>query len=314
MARIFKRKEGVVNYEATTQQRLQLSRNYHVQNYLVKLEVNHDNATAVFSDEGLFSLINGIQLVGNGNENIKQIPGNKLYLDNLVATSKSGKSSIQTADGTGKVSYVYGIINLSMPRVSRPHDTILNTGVFQSLDLNVDWGASASLGTGITVNSAKLTVYSNQLIGYKRNAGETIKYFEETSLSEEVTASTNEMTINLPIQKLYKSLSVVASVDGKRSNAVVNAIKIKSGTTVMVEWDAEALQTFNDFNYGIQNGEDMAGVYIVDFTERGRLSDLLDTINNFNTLELVLDVTKQTGTNFVTVYSDVVKQTNITEA
>jgi len=314
MARIFKRKEGVVNYEASTQQRLQLSRNYHVQNYLVKLEVNHDNATAVFTDENLFSLINGIQLVGNGNENIKQIPGNKLYIDNVVATGKSGKKDIKTANGTGLVSYVYGIIHLSMPRVSRPHDTILNTGVFQSLDLNIDWGAAANLGAGITINSAKLTVYSNQLIGYKRNPGETIKYFEETSLSEEVTATTSEMTINLPVKKLYKALSIVAKVNGIRNASVINGIKIKSGTTVMVEWDAEALSVFNDFNYDIQNNENMTGVYVIDFAERGRLSDMLDTVNNFNTLELVLNVTKQTGTNFIDIYSDVVKQTNITEA
>ncbi len=313
MARIFKRKEGVITYEASTQQRLQLSRNYHVQNYLVKLEVTHTNLTASFKDEGLWALINSIQLVGNGNENIKQMPGNKVYLDNLMASGKSGNKSIKTADGTGLVSYVYGLINLSMPGTARPHDTILNTGIFQSLDLNIDWGSDASLGTGITVTGAKLTVYSNQLINYKRNPGETIKYFEETSLSEEVTASATEMTINLPVQKLYKALAVVATVDGVRSNAVVNGIKLKSGTTVFVEWDAEALRVFNDFNYRVGNNENMNGIYVIDLTERGRLTDMLNTISNFNTLELVLNVTKQTGTNFVTVYSDTVKQTTITE-
>jgi len=313
MARIYKRKEGVIAFTPSTQQRLQLSRNYHVNNYLVKLEVTHTNATAIFKDEGLFSLINGLQLVGNGNENIKQIPGNKIWIDNVIATGKSGKKNIVTADGTDQVSYVYGIINLSIPNSVRAIDTILNTGVFQSLDLNIDWGSSASLGTGITVTDAKLTVYSNQLVNYKRNDGETIKYYEETSLAEEVTATTNEMTINLPIQKLYRSLSVVAMVDGKRSDAVIKGLKLKSGTTVIIDWDAEALRVFNDFNYGIENDEDLKGVHVIDFAERGRLSDMLDTINNFNTLELVLDVEKQSGTNFVNVFSDVVRQTAITE-
>lgn len=313
MARIFKRKEGVVNFEASTQQRLQLSRNYHVQNYLVKLEVTHTNATAAFRDENLFSLINGIQLVGNGNENIKQIPGNKLFIDNIFSAGKSAKNSIVKTDGAGKVSYAYAFINLSMPGSSRPHDTILNTAVFQSLDLNIDWGSSSSLGTGITITSAKLTVYSNQLIGYAREAGETIKYYEETALSEEVTATTSEMTINLPVNKMYKAITVVATVDGIRSDAVVKGLKIKSGTTVIIEWDAEALAAYNDMNYRVENDEDLRGILIADFCERGRLSDMLNTISNFNTLELVLNVEKQSGTNFVTVYSDVVKQTSITE-
>jgi len=316
MSRIFKRKEGVIKYTPSTQQRLQLSRNYHVQNYLVKLTVTHTNSTAIFADDRLFSLINSIQLVGNGNENIKQIPGNKLYISNLVFTGQEALTDIKTADGTGLVSYVYGIINLSLPKTVRPQDTILNTGIFQSLDLNVEWGSSANLGTGITVTSADLTVYSNQLVNYKRNVGETIKYFEETSLVEEVTATTTQMTINLPVNKLYKSLNITSVLGNKRVNTIINSIKVKSGTTVIVEWDAQALQDYNIFNYNIHNSGDFTGIYVVDFTERGRLSDVLNTMqgSGFNTLELVLDVTKQTGgTNFVNVYPDTLKDTTITE-
>lgn len=316
MARVFKRKEGVIPFTANTQQRLQLSRNYHVQNYLVKLTVTHDNSTASFKDNKLWSLINSVQLVGNGNENIKQIPGNKLYISNLVYTGQEAKSDIKTADGINLVSYVYGILNLSVPKTVRPQDTILNTGLFQSLDLNIEWGASANLGTGITVKDADLTVYSNQLVNYKRNPGETVKYFEETSLIEEVTASTTQMTINLPVNKLYKALDIVSTLDGKRVDNIINGIKVKSGTTVIVEWDAEALQEYNIFNYGIRNSADFTGCYVVDFTERGRLSDVLNTMSGsgFNTLELVLDVTKQSGTNFITVYPETIKDTNITEA
>ncbi len=259
MARVYKRKEGVIAFTPSTQQRLQLSRNYHVNRYLVKLEVKHTNATAKFKDENLFALINGLQLVGNGNENIKQIPGNKIWIDNVIATGKSGKSKIEKANGD-KVSYVWGFIHLSMPNVVRPIDTILNSGVFQSLDLNIDWGSSANLGSGITVTSANLTVYSDQLINYKRNAGETIKYYEETSLNEEVTASTTEMTIQLPVNKLYKALTIVGVVDGKRNNALIKGIKLKSGTTVIMDWNAEALRVFNDFNYGIENDEVLTGL------------------------------------------------------
>ncbi|WP_331773813.1 hypothetical protein [Sulfurospirillum sp. 1612] len=317
MARTFKRKEGSLSFTASTQTRLQLSRNYHVESYLVKIKVTHTNgASPKFYNEGVLSLINGIQLVGNGNENIKQIPGNKLYIDAILSNGKQGKTVLDTTASTsGLVSYVWAKINLSMPNSVRPWDTILNTGVFQSLDLIVDWGSSANMGEDITITAADMTVYSNQLIGYTRGKGEVIKYYEETALKEEVTSTNSEFTITLPINKLYRSLVVAATVDNIRSGNVIKGLKVKSGTTVIVDWDSEALNEFNKEHFRIEGDQDFTGIYVIDFAERGRLSDVLNTLTGgFNTLELVLDVEKQSGSNFVQVYSDTVKQTSITEA
>ena len=315
MARSYKRKEGFLTYAPSTQSRLELSRNYHMQNLLCKLTVTHDNgASPSFNDEDVAALINGVQVVANGNITLKSVPASKFIIDNLMASGRRGFSSINTtADATDATSHVWFMINFSMPGIIRPHDTILNTALFQSFDLLVDWGSSASIGTDITVKDARLDVFSSSLIGYKRNPGETIKNYIESSLKEEITASSNEYTIQLPVNKLYRSISIVAQVDGKRNDDVINSIKIKSGTTTFAEWDAEALRAHNNFNYRIENDEDTKGIYIVDFCERGRLTDLLNTVRDFNTLEVVLNVTKQSGTNFVQVLTDYVEQTGVVE-
>ncbi|MDX1808306.1 MAG: hypothetical protein R3331_02075 [Sulfurospirillaceae bacterium] len=318
MAQSLKVKENSATWAASTQSRIPLSRNYHVENYLVKIKVTHDNgATPVFYNEGVFSLINNIQLIGNGNENIKQMPANKLYIDSILRSGKNGGNSLDTtANKTGLTSYVWARINLSMPNSVRPWDTILWTKPFQSLDLMIDWASSANIGSNITVTAAEMTVFSNQLIGYSRAKGEVIKYYEETALKEEVTGTNAQLTFNLPVNKLYRAISIVSTINGLRADTVINSIKLKSGQTVFCDWDAEAFNEHNKETYRIESSTDFKGIYVVDFAERGRLSDMLNTIvaqGGYNTLELVLNVTKQTGSNFVDVYFDTVKQTTATE-
>ncbi len=315
MARVFKRKENQTSFTASTQSRIELSRNYHMQSLLVKLSVNHDNgASAEFNDALLWSLINSIEIVANGNENIKQIPASKLYLDNIVGTGMNGLNSItQTVSTAGNDSYVWARIDFSMPNTIRPHDTILNTALFSTFDLLVNWGSASTMGTDLTINSASLEVFSNSLVNYKRNAGETIKYFKETSLMEEITSSTTEFTISMPVQKLYKGISIVSTIDNARSNDVINRIIIKSGTTVFIDWDFQALQAENNMEFTPELTSSLDGIAVINFAQRGRLSDMLDTMSSFNTLEVVLDVTKQTGINRVYVLSDTVENTNVIE-
>lgn len=313
MARLFEKKEGQIAYSASTQARLPLSRNYHMQFLLLTLKVTHDNASAVFNDESLFSLINSIEVVANGNQNLKQVPASKLYLNNVINTGKEGIKDIKTANGTNLVSYVTAMVPFSLFGTIRPYDTILNTAVFSTFDFLVNWGSDASIGSGITVKSAVLDIASSSLVGYKRNADETIKHFKETSLVEQVNSTTNELTISMPVQKIYKSLTIMGMVDKKRNAALIKGIKIKSGTTVIIDLDAETIKAKNLFDYRPDETALLDGVYVIDFLIRGKLSDALDTINNFNTLEVVLDVEKQTGTNNVYILSDTIENTNVVE-
>lgn len=313
MSRIFERKEGQSNYSPSTQTRMELSRNYHTQYLLCKLTVTHDNSSAVFSDEAVFGLINHLEVVANGNNTIKAIPSKKLYIDSLLGTTKRGVNDIKTADGTNLVSTVWAMIPFSIFNTIRPHDTILNTAVFKTFDLLVNWGSDSSIGSGITVKSAKLDVWSSSLVGYKRNAGETIKYFLENNLTDEVNNTTTDKEIKLPTGKIYKSITVVASVDGKRNDNIIKGLKIKSGTTVIVDLDADALRAKNIFEFKPENYDLMKGIYVIDFAVRGRLSDCLDTTRDFNTLELVLDVEKQAGKNDINVLSDIIQDTTAVE-
>ncbi len=315
MARLFERKENQATYVEGTQSRIELSRNYQMQALLCKLTVKHTNgAHPVFNDAMLFALINSIEVVANGNENIKQLPSSKLYIDNIISTSRLGlKDIVVTPNVADKESYVFFKIDFSMPNSARPHDTILNTSLFTTFGMLINWGSSNTIGTDIDVKSATIEVASTSLVGYTRNKGETIKYFKESSLSEEITSTTSEFTITMPVKKLYRAITIMSTVDNKRNDNVIKRVIIKSGTTVFVDWDFDFLRAMNNMEFKPESASSLTGICVIDFAKRGRLSDVLNTVASFNTLEIVLSVEKQTGNNKVHVFSDCVEDTNVVE-
>lgn len=311
MARIFERFEGQAEYKSGVQGRVALSRDYHMQYLLVKLSLVHDNAAnADFKDEEIFSIINNIEVVANGNQNLKQIPASKLYINNIVSSSMRGLNNIVKTEGADRNSYVFAMIPFSYPNTIRSHDTILNTRLFSTFELIVNWGSDATIGTGVTVKSGKLEVYSNSLINYTGEHSQAVTYFKETALNKDVTSSANEFEIELPVYKMYKSLSIVSTVDGKRVNSVINHIRIKSGTTTFVDLPAEVLRAENVFQYSPESVDLLKGIHVVDFMQRGRNKDALNTISEFRTLQVVLSVTKQSGTNKIEIFSDTLETVN----
>lgn len=312
MSRIYGTKEGQAPYTEGNQSRIELTRNYHIECYNCKLTVNHTNTSAVFKNEDLLSLINSIQIIADGNETIKSVPASKFHISNIMVSGRKGLQEVNKADGT-KESYVWFRIYFAVPYLARPMDTVFNTAVYSSLNMLINWANASKVGTGIVINNAKLDVYSHALTGYARNEGEKIIHFKETYLKKEVTATTNQLTIDLPTKQMYKAFSIVSTIDDKRVTNVINSITLKSGTTVIVQLDADEIKSLNYNDYAVQSSGDLDGVYIVDFLTRDRLSDLLNTIGQFNTLELVFDVTKQAGLNELHIYSDIIESTNKVE-
>lgn len=304
MARKYLRKEGQAAFSAATQARIQLSRNYHVRYLVCKLTVNHTNTSASFLTDGMANLINSIQIVGNGNKTIKHVDVKKLVANAVYGNGKAMQSTLETADGA-QTSTLYFTVDFSKRGMVRPNDTIENSSLYTTFDMLIDWASESSLGTGIVVDSAKIEVNSNQLVGYTRNPGERIAHSVESQLTEEITSSTTEYQINLPVNKIYQRLLIASTRDGNKVNTIINGVKLKSGTTIFAEWSADDLKADNIDRFGILADNSVDGLLMLDLVDRGRNSDALDTRKDFNTLELVLDVTKQTGVNKVTVYTDV---------
>jgi hypothetical protein len=143
--RIFNRVEGVLPYAEGAQGNIELSRNYHVDKYILELEVDITNAASgiVYNDDILFKLINRIELIADGGLNIKQISGEKLVYNSIFDIGQKGKTVFSASDGTQTLVQT-AEINLIIPNELRPNDTILYTKNFNTLNLEITF-ADASI-------------------------------------------------------------------------------------------------------------------------------------------------------------------------
>lgn len=294
--RPFYKKEPSIKYSASTQGTARLSRNYHLDHLIIKLKVNMTNSTAVLKNGTLLDLFNKIELVSNGSNYHKVLNPIGINVTQIVNYKTLGKRSVDLTDGA-KDNYAYFRIDFSLSEMKKNFDTIENVALFDTFDLNVDWGDASSLGTGIVVNSASLEISSVHAIGYKRPKGTKILRNIESNASYEITGANDQFKIDLTTEQYYDKLFVCATADGAMSDTVVKNIILKSGETVIYNFDAEALQADNITEYEPKVQTDLKGVYILDFTKlRRSLDDVLDThsvSSNFKTLDLVLDVEKQ---------------------
>jgi hypothetical protein len=317
-ARIFYRKEGVLPFVASSLNILQLSRNYHVRQYILTLKATVVNgATPVYFNDNLFNLINSIRLVGNGNVNLKQIPAEKLVYNSIINKGIKGKTSIvKTASGTFE-QYQTATIDLIVPDSFRPEDTLLNTKVFDTLNLEVNWADSVALGTGVTVESASLEVSSFQMIGFEGNLDKRVAYYKEVGSKYSVTADSDNYLITLPVQQFYEGFLLTAKKANLLNSNIIKNIRIKSGTTIFIDLPAETIQRENEFSAGIKSDVSNEGLYYLDFTPRGYLTDMLNTVvkdGGFNTLELELVVKNTDATTVVNVYYNYLDFLNDNEA
>jgi hypothetical protein len=313
MARVYNRKEGTIEYAEGVQKTLELSRNYHVLKYIATLKLEVTNgATPVYYDDNLFRSISTLTLVANGSLNIKQIPAEKLLYNSLFDNGRILYTDItKTASGTFIQTQVVEI-NLIIPNEIRPLDTIFNTKIFNTLNLNVTWADSVAIGSGVTIVSGELHISSHQLVGYQRNANEPIKYYKEVASQFNVTANNNNYLIKLDPNQYYLGFLIAAKKNNVLDNTIIKNLRIKSGTTVFMDLNAETMQRLNEIDAKTITQGSTKGLYYLDFTPRNRLSDMLNTVQNaggFNTLELELDVTNTNASTYISVFPEFVEMT-----
>ncbi|MDR1976517.1 MAG: hypothetical protein LBQ18_05945 [Campylobacteraceae bacterium] len=317
MARVYNRKEGQIEYQTGTTKILPLSRNYHVLKYYLTITAEIANgASPVYFDDNLFRLISKVSLVANGSLNLKIIPGEKLVYNSIFDIGRRGKTAInKTANGTYIQSQT-AEINLIIPNELRPMDTVLFTRNFETYNLEVEFATAAALGTDITVNSATVDVSSQQLIGYSRSKGERINFFKETARKQKVVSDNNALSISLDVNQFYTGFLIAVKRDNVLTDAVLKNILVKSGTVVFMDTAAETIKRINEYDSKIMNFDENVGLYYLDFTPRGRLSDMLNTVQSaggFNTLDLVLDVKNTNSDTEIAIYPEYVEITSTFE-
>ncbi len=197
---------------------------------------------------------------------------------------------------------LHAVLPFEMYRAMTPIDTLLQSANLATLEFIVDWGAAkdwvdATNDRTVTINSAALEVQSEEYVGVK--ADQKFAVNKESSMEKEVTATASDFQIDLPVGNLYRAIVIAPRADGKPLATIVNNVQIKSGTEVFKNVKAAHLLDVAKVRYGLESWP--TGYLVLEFVTDDLLSESLDA-RQLSSLEIVLDVTKQAGTNKLHIY------------
>lgn len=297
-----RRKLETLNYEKNASKSIALPRNYSYQGLYLTLKavITIVTADATAYTNAPWKLIKRIEVIANGRDSLKNIDGVALaMLNKFMQGAANYFSTVPVAVGASQAFESSLYLPFAMPRAVKPVDTYLNAPDFGTLEFRITFGSEADMysanSANVTITSASVSVQSLESIG----AGRAPLINKVGIIEKEVTATASEFSVPINVGNSFRGFLVRAEVDGNPSDSVINSVVLRSGTEVYCKTDYNQIRNENKLHFGVESMP--SGYLFIDFCPDGYLTESLDT-KGFSNLELVCDVTKQSGTNKITVY------------
>jgi len=331
-SKVLERELGSITFAASQTRTLQLPRNYAYRGLSLKLVCNLTRLTTAGTDVNdpcdcaPAQLIKNLQVIANGRDVIKNIDFETLHRANQIRCgTRPYISATNWSGGADKAAIdmiIHAYISFEMWRAIHPVDTLFDSAGLATLDLIITFGTGmdtmdatwqARAGAAVTVNSATLYIAAIEEVGIP--AGTSFLINKEYKLRRQVTATSNNFQIDLPVGNAFRAFIIKTISDLRPVNTILNNIKIKSGTEVYKNRIASFLQMDNRlFNqlevpetWNLAAAEDhwlienlLEGYYLVEFCPDGRLTQCLDT-SRLSSLEFELDVTAVGTTDLIEI-------------
>lgn len=241
-------------------------------------------AGPALSREQLAGTVTKLDIIANGQDTIISIPGKHLYFMNFQDASKEPNYSIDnTASSSNRVQQLTLYLPFGLTRAAVPEDTLLDARNFSSLVCAVTWSAAA-IGTNHTITSGSLRI---ETVEYANVDDAQPFARHEIGWSQGNLSATGRLSFNLDYggNNQYKRLFVLTRDNsGALSNVQIDNIGVRSRAFYYLDSPADLIQDKNLLDYAIAVN---TGVYVIDFTTDGKMSQRLDARN---LSELVLEV------------------------
>lgn len=307
------REVGFKTYSASGQETLSMPRDYAYIDIMIelyaKITVASGNTSGTLRDLAPAQLLRHLELRANGRDVIKSLDFESLSrLTHIRYGTAPNNTLLVNGDAqTNTECYVYAILPLAMWRSVKPFDTLFNAKPLSTLELIMTFGTIADIycddapgNRTSSVVEARVYIASKESVGLEANA--VLPLNKEALIESEVTATSTEHKIQLNYAKdlAYRCLVLKAMEYNCVRNTVVNDIQLKSGGVIFYRLAGRRTRARNKSIFAVETMP--TGYYVIDFCEDGRLADSLDT-SGLSSLDLVLDVTKLTGTTKIRVYT-----------
>lgn len=279
-------------------------------------------ATATGKAESPLQLIQKIELLGDGRKVYWAISGRDAYRLSALMMGKAGELSAPVLTvGTNPFAATFQVHHEAVG-MRMPPDSFFDPRRHEEIELRITWGAAtdiATIGGGGTI-AIDAATYLDCLLEQTTEGGEAIQFNRLISYREFTVAATNQTeSFEVSRNGLLVGIMFRTDRDGVPVNNIINKINLKSDSSFLhadgLRWDT--LQGKNTIEHHLDRPQSLLGTagYSATFAptdfadniegycflpliEDGMLSSALNTLA-LNTLEVVLDITKTSGTEVI---------------
>ena len=269
-----KRKVEQIDWSASTLVSRDLPKTVY-RNRKLDLSLTHTNRAASATLLEVMEMVSKLELVINGQDNIQVAPLFHLYYQNLFDFSQTPVSNVADHTAGSGTSYVSLIMPQMIARGARKNDTVLDARKLSSLVLNANWGAASGL-TDATVTAGYLGIdtdeYANVPEAFQLGRHEFA--YESRNLD-----SVGDIQIKLDTggRNIYYRVWIYTfNSSDVLANSLITNIELGTRNVPIININADRLQFDNMMKYSISR---QTGVYCLDLTTDGRMSECLNAVN-----------------------------------
>jgi hypothetical protein len=252
------------------------------------------NTAAGVQRGGGWGVIRRLELILDGGETLISLPGSALP---FLAGHWSGhfpRLNPQLGDATTANPLLDEtvVIPFLQPFASKPIDTVLDLRRRRLVELRVTWGTHLNVHSGATAYTTAPTLD----IGALRSApldsdvapDAVFTEWRRTLLEVPAPVTAAAQRVELSTGYMYRGAIFETLDAGDQESDVLNALRIRSGSTTFLEALASAMRESARQRYGIQVGaasavysrgqNDLDAWYLWDHVTDGRLQEAIDTM------------------------------------
>ena len=303
----FRRPQDTIEFAAGAPKSIRLHRGRQYRNLLLWLEGTIDVATAAATnviEDAPYSLIKRIELIVNGNVPVKTFSG-KMALERTALRNRVLPGFLQPGLTIGAHPFNALIeLPLWLPEAGLAADATLvdasaAAGV-QSVTLEVTWGQTTDLLNAPSANLSFSVAPTVQVVSHDlaRRPGDdipSVAIHRERSITQPVASSNNELKIDLKSgdTRRINQVTIAARLNGVRTNAIINKVRIESDVENRYQFNDEAFQRAVTDLF-VERGTNRAGIYHIDISPRNLIGHAaeMSAVDEYN---LLLDVNGAAG-------------------
>ncbi len=322
MSQTLRRKIAELTLTPGKLETINLPRNYALRGIVLKvagsITISGGTTSGTVKDSNPLQILGTLEVRREGQATLFRLPAEIAHrLNHIWYGARPDISGLASGDAQTNTA-VRGslIIPFEVLKGISPIDTFIKAGGLSSLDLLVNVGAAADLVQGgdrtIAVGATAFTLVIETL----EELGLDNFIFGDMSQSlissAEVTANSDSFQVKpISVGNEYYAFVLRSRADNLNLNTVINRIKLKSGSEVFFDIDADTLRYDNKRQFAIESFPD--GYYVLWLSPDGLLNSCLDVRKGTgrDTLEFELKVTKQSGTNIVDIIGFEYKRPNL---